>query len=62
MHSTAISQDLAGMRQSGSEGRGVATDKLPFQKRREDEFTHVSHGIFSKTLHFRATDLPSVVS
>ena len=62
MHTRAISQDLAGMWQFGSEGRGVATDEVAFQKRREDGFTHVSHGIFLKTLHFRSTDLPSVVS
>ena len=39
MHTRAISQDLAGMWQSGSEGRGVATDEVALQKRREDGFT-----------------------
>ena len=55
-------QHLAWMWQSGSEGRGVATDKVALQKRREDGSTYISHCIFSKTLHFQATNLRSVVS
>lgn len=38
MHNRAISPDLAGMWQSGSERRGVATDEVALQKRREDGF------------------------
>ena len=33
------------MWQSGSERRGVATDKVALQKRREDGSTLASHGI-----------------
>ena len=38
-------RDLAWMWQSGSERRGVATDKVALQKRREDGSPLVSHGI-----------------